>query len=588
MSLTAAGRARSRCLPSHTWPIPPEPKGRHEPVAANREPFVQQLVIDLEQRAPAHEDCTLENRPQLANVSRPHVRLESPHGLGRYTIDHLAKLPSVPADEDVDQYRNVLASVHERGHGDLVSGEEPKQGTQAPALPFMGKVASGGGDHPHVGHRRLAAGARSLAILQLLMKLELDRRRKLEDGVKKQSATRSELQLARQQGTLGSSVRPRINRVPTLGVQLGAANEDERARALGGAMYGVSRRLLSCPGRPHQEQGIGPPCRVSDGISEGADGNTVAEQRALDAAAGAAEQLLGDAQLTLERCRPLRDARFERRVRRLQGLGRALLLLVEARVVDRARDLVGDNRDESAIVLAEGVPHRALDREHADQIGPNQQRNGDLALRVGQPGDGHRVSKLLAPTGLHHLASLCRGVCTLLAEIVHVQHLVLLCHDADDARADPCTSTDRLILVAMARHDSQCLAARLEEQDDRVMKLEELIHRPQRDVVDLFQIEGRVDFGGNALQDLELLHLAGELCRIASEGCGIVLDRYLGPVRRSLGEGGTVSLRGTAAGLSRRVVIVLGRSGHSVRKRSIRGTARAPPKPRGKCRPLAA
>ena len=57
------------------------------------------------------------------------------------------------------------------------------------------------------------------------------------------------------------------------------------------------------------------------------------------------------------------------------------------------------------------------------------------------------------------------------------------------------------------------------------MKLEELIHRPQRDVVDLFQIEGRVDFGGNTLQDLELPHLAGELDGIASEGFGIVLDR---------------------------------------------------------------
>ena len=86
--------------------------------------------------------------------------------------------------------------------------------------------------------------------------------------------------------------------------------------------------------------------------------------------------------------------------------------------------------------------------------------------------------------------------------------------------ADPHASTDRLILVAAARHDPQCLAASLDEQDDRVMELEELVHRPQRDVVDLFQVEGRIDFRGNALQDLELPHLAGELAVLRARPAG--------------------------------------------------------------------
>ena len=60
-----------------------------------------------------------------------HVYVSSrSHRLGRDTIDHLAELPGVPADEDVDQNRNVLAPVHERGHGDLVPGEQAKQRTQ--------------------------------------------------------------------------------------------------------------------------------------------------------------------------------------------------------------------------------------------------------------------------------------------------------------------------------------------------------------------------------------------------------------------------------------------------------------------------
>ena len=112
-------------------------------------------------------------------------------------------------------------------------------------------------------------------------------------------------------------------------------------------------------------------------------------------------------------------------------------LLVEPRVVDRARDLVGDDRDELALVLAEGAPHRALDREHADQLVAHQQRNGDLALRVGQAGDGNGVAELLAATGLHHLPPLRRGVRPLLPEVAHVQHLALLRHDADHAGADP-------------------------------------------------------------------------------------------------------------------------------------------------------
>ena len=45
------------------------------------------------------------------------------------------------------------------------------------------------------------------------------------------------------------------------------------------------------------------------------------------------------------------------------------------------------------------------------------------------------------------------------------------------------------------------------------MELEQLVHRPQGDVVDFLEIERRVDLGGHALQDLELCGLACELRR---------------------------------------------------------------------------
>ena len=159
----------------------PRAQGRHEPVAANREPFVQQLVVDLEQRAPAHEDGTLENR-RAARERFPATRRLSSRRMDSGDTPSIT-LPSCRACRRTKtSTRTGMSSRRSASAGTamLVPGEEAKQRTQAPALPFVGEVASGGGDHPHVGRRRLAAGARRLAILQLLMKLELERRRKLE------------------------------------------------------------------------------------------------------------------------------------------------------------------------------------------------------------------------------------------------------------------------------------------------------------------------------------------------------------------------------------------------------------------------
>ena len=95
-------------------------QGFDETVAANRHPFVEQLFVDLEHRALGEEHGTLEHRAKLANVSRPHVRLEPLHRLRGYTVNHLAELPRVPAHEVINQHRDVVTPIDQRGERDPV------------------------------------------------------------------------------------------------------------------------------------------------------------------------------------------------------------------------------------------------------------------------------------------------------------------------------------------------------------------------------------------------------------------------------------------------------------------------------------
>jgi hypothetical protein len=233
-----------------------------------------------------------------------------------------------------------------------------------------------------------------------------------------------------------------------------------------------------------------------------------------------AQEIFGHTQLTLERRRPFRDARFERRIGCLQRVGRAQPLVVQLRVADRARDLVRDDRDQAAIVLVKGSRLRTLDREHSNQFVANQQRNRDLALRVGQTRDRYGVANVRAAAGFHHLPPLCRRVRTLLSKISELQHPPFLRHDADRARADSHTAADGLILVAAAGNDPQRVAAGLDEQNERVMRLEQVVERLQRQFVDLLEIERRVDLSGDALQYVELGGLARQRrCRTLRVGC---------------------------------------------------------------------
>ena len=260
-------------------------------------------------------------------------------------------------------------------------------------------------------------------------------------------------------------------------------------------MQRVRHRFLARAGRTGQQQRLGARRLSRDRVAQRANRRALADQRTVHAAARMAQEIFGDAQLALERRRPFRDARFERRIGGLQRLRGAPPLVVELRVADRAGDLVRDDRHQAAIVLVECLPHRALDREHADELVANEERDRDLALRVGQARHRHDVADFRAAAGLHHLAPLRRGVGALLTQVAELQHLPLLRDDADGADADPDAAADRLVLVAAAGDDTQRLAAGLDQENERVVELEQLVHRPQRDVVDLLEVERRVDLG---------------------------------------------------------------------------------------------
>ena len=128
-------------------------------------------------------------------------------------------------------------------------------------------------------------------------------------------------------------------------------------------------------------------------------------------------------------------------------------LFVELRVADRAGDLVGDDRDKAAVVLVEGLPHRTLDREHADQLIADEQRNGES----GSPrsADQEPARRRRAPH--HGRPSSSAGVAPPRTRAAvrgcSLQHPAPLRDNADDARADPDASADRLVLVAAARDD---------------------------------------------------------------------------------------------------------------------------------------
>ena len=243
-------------------------------------------------------------------------------------------------------------------------------------------------------------------------------------------------------------------------------------------MHRARDGFLARPRGTRQKKRPGRCGLTCDGIAQPPDGGAVAEQGPLHAIAGFAQERLRDAQFAFERRSSLRNPSLERHVGLLQRVSSESSLFVQPCIVDRTRNLVGDYRHEVALMLAKRAWHRTFDREHADQIVADEQRNGDLALRVGESGHPDRLSKLCMPVGSFHLAPLCRRVRALLTQVVDVHHSPLLRNHSDHAGPDLRAAADCLILVASACYDFQRPVVGLEQENVRVVKREQLVHRP--------------------------------------------------------------------------------------------------------------
>ena len=81
-------------------------------------PELRRQVLDQQFRAVAEDDGPLDVILQLADVARPVVLAEEPHRLGVDPADLAAVLLGVSFEEELDQDRDVLATLAERGQVD--------------------------------------------------------------------------------------------------------------------------------------------------------------------------------------------------------------------------------------------------------------------------------------------------------------------------------------------------------------------------------------------------------------------------------------------------------------------------------------
>ena len=79
MSFTAQGRASSWWRARHTSPMPPSPSFVDQAVVAERQPLVEERLVDLQHRLARGGHRPLEEALQLAHVAGPAVRAQAAH-----------------------------------------------------------------------------------------------------------------------------------------------------------------------------------------------------------------------------------------------------------------------------------------------------------------------------------------------------------------------------------------------------------------------------------------------------------------------------------------------------------------------------
>ena len=123
----------------------------HETVAADCESFVEELLVDLQHRALREDDRALDHGPQLADVARPRVPLQTAHRFRRHPVHDLAHLSRLLPHEMIDESGNVLSPVGQRGNRDSICGQHAAERLEQPTH-LRRQIPCRGRDDPHVGH----------------------------------------------------------------------------------------------------------------------------------------------------------------------------------------------------------------------------------------------------------------------------------------------------------------------------------------------------------------------------------------------------------------------------------------------------
>ena len=156
------------------------------------------VALEVEGGAGREDDGALQDVLQLADVPGPSIGDEAPHGLPAHSVDPLADASGELVDQEPHEQRDVLGAVAERRERDREDAEAVVE-VFAERLVADGleQVAVGGGDDPDVDrHRRAAADALDLALLEDAEELGLGLQGQLADLIQEEAPAVGQLEAA--------------------------------------------------------------------------------------------------------------------------------------------------------------------------------------------------------------------------------------------------------------------------------------------------------------------------------------------------------------------------------------------------------
>jgi nitrogen fixation/metabolism regulation signal transduction histidine kinase len=154
-------------------------------VTAHRDPFVERFFIDLDQGASRHQHRAFDDRPQLPNVARPAIRLETPHRCRRHAIHDLAELLRVLTQKEIDHDRKVRSPIGQSRDAETAPEGVAQQRIDTTAVDIAVQIVGRGRHYPHVS-----------APLQHGVERALKLQRQLVNGFEEQCSARRQIELA--------------------------------------------------------------------------------------------------------------------------------------------------------------------------------------------------------------------------------------------------------------------------------------------------------------------------------------------------------------------------------------------------------